>query len=334
MRTRWSAILGMLVLGGVAACDRRTAADLSKANAEELAAREQRLSQRLAAVDAGANADSAVAKWIMPAELSEISGIALTQDGRLLAHGDEIGRIYEIDPRRGVVLSHFNLGGAAGRGDFEAITVAGNSIYIASSNGDLFEFQEGAPGASVPVRRHDTRLGKECEFEGAAFEPDSSWILLPCKNVHTKGARDQLVIYKWSTTAGSQQSPAMLTIPLAQVIANNGWKSLHVSDMTIDPGTGNYVLISAQENALVELTPGGRVVRSGPLPGGKHQQAEGVAITRDNVLMISDEAAKGPAAITLYRWSPDGSSRASSDAPSQANAGDSLQPMTRGDSSR
>jgi hypothetical protein len=37
------------------------------------------------------------------------------------------------------------------------------------------------------------------------------------------------------------------------------------------------------------------------LPTG-HEQAEGVAVTPDGILIISDEATRTPAAITLYRW--------------------------------
>ena len=38
-----------------------------------------------------------------------------------------------------------------------------------------------------------------------------------------------------------------------------------------------------------------------PLPPG-HEQAEGVVITKDHILIVSDEAKGGPALITLYRW--------------------------------
>jgi len=61
------------------------------------------------------------------------------------------------------------------------------------------------------------------------------------------------------------------------------------------------VLIAAQEKGLVEITPFGDVVRTMPLPGA-HGQAEGVALTRDGLLIVGDEATSRPAALTLYRW--------------------------------
>jgi len=110
---------------------------------------------------------------------------------------------------------------------------------------------------------------------------------------------------RWSSTAGSwseDSARSRFTVPLKQVIGSNGWDHFHPSDITIDPFNGNYVLIASREQALVEITPAGEVVFSRPLPGA-HGQAEGVAITRDSILIISDEKSTGPAAITLYRWS-------------------------------
>jgi hypothetical protein len=35
---------------------------------------------------------------------------------------------------------------------------------------------------------------------------------------------------------------------------------------------------------------------------GQHPQAEGVAITHDHILLISDESTTNAASLTLYRW--------------------------------
>src|SRR5574339_266282 len=45
----------------------------------------------------------------LPAELHEISGLAVSADGRVFAHGDEEGTIYQLDPRSGRVTKQFAL---------------------------------------------------------------------------------------------------------------------------------------------------------------------------------------------------------------------------------
>ena len=267
----------------------------------QLSARVERLTTSLA--NAATDPASPLALWILPREMGEVSGLALTSDGRLLAHGDEWGDVYVIDPRGGALLKRFSIGANGGdtRADFEGITVVGDRIFMVASNGMLYEFAEGADGERVGFTLHDTRLGNECEFEGVAFDSAQGILVLPCKNVGTKNLRDDLVLYRWRLGGTGDSTLVPLTIPLRIVIASNAWKDLHPSDVTVNPVTGNYVLIAAQEKALIEITPLGEVVRAIALPG-KHKQAEGIALTPDGILIVGDEATTRPASLTLYRW--------------------------------
>lgn len=300
MNNAWAVALLVSVVAS-SACRESPKADAAELRVIQQT-REHELAQRLAKADANPKKDEPVAMWMMPADLKEISGLALTADGRLLTHDDNIGRIFAIDPRSGIVLNQFTLGPGI-HGDFEAITVVGSDIYLLNSNGTLYRFREGAKDAQVAFTKQDLRLGKECEFESLAYEADSAWLLLPCKRASKKSLQDKLVIYRFRLQGPDSTRLSMITIPLAEVIGSNDWKGFHPSDMTIDPNTGNYVIISSHEKGLVEITPGGLVDRAEPLPG-KHNQPEGVAITKDNLLIVSDEGSKKPAAITLYRWRP------------------------------
>lgn len=285
---RLAAVAAALLL----AC--RANGDLSEAQAKELAERERRLTERLASPGSDSGP---LARWMLPAQLVEISGLALTADGKLLAHNDEQAIVSVIDPRRGVVLKQFTVGDKPLRGDFEGIAVSGAEIFLMASNGTIYRFREGNDGDRVPYAMIDTKLGRECEFEGIAIDPDGV-ILLVCKTVAKKGPRDQLVIYRWDPRVSRA---SVLGIPYASAIGNNGWKALHPSDIAIDPATRNYVVIAAQEKALIVVTPEGQVVRSGPLPEPS-RQAEGVAIGSDGVLYVSDEGSTSAATISLYRW--------------------------------
>lgn len=236
----------------------------------------------------------------MPDALGEISGLTLTSDGRLLTHDDEISRVYQIDPKRGTIVKSFTVGNGL-TGDFEGITVVGPDIYLALSNGLLYRFREGENGQRVSYTTHDTRLGKECEFEGIVYDRDSSWLVLPCKNTSGKAFDEELVLYRWKIGSTSPAGISILAVPLRDVVGANNWKKFRASDITVDPATGNYVLISSLDKGILVMRPDGEVVSSRPLPA-IHEQPEGVAITADSVLMISDEATGKSAAITLYRW--------------------------------
>jgi uncharacterized protein YjiK len=241
-----------------------------------------------------------VAEWIMPPELREISGLALTARGTVLTHDDNIGRVYEIDPRTGILLKGFSLAGGV-RGDFEAITVAGADIYLLKSSGKIYKFNEGADASWVPYSVYDTGLGKECEFESMAYEADSSRLLLACKKFLQKQAPKELLIYRVPLPLGNRSAITAMQVAMKDVVGSNKWKNFHPSDINIDPLTKNYVIVASHEKGLIVVTPDGQVLRSEPIPGD-HRQAEGVAITPDSLLLVSDEANVKPPAITLYRW--------------------------------
>jgi uncharacterized protein YjiK len=284
----------------VAACRDTPRARAEDAQAAE-AARKQELARRLAAADANPEKPVPVARWIMPPELREISGLTLTTRGTVLTHDDNFGRVYEVDPKTGILLKGFSLEGGV-RGDFEAITTVGNDIYLLESKGKFYKFKEGADGAQVPYSDYDTRLGKECEFESLAYEADSTRLVMACKKIRGKDAPHEVLIYRFPLPL-DRATMSTLSVPIEDVAGSNKWKDFHPSDMTIDPMTKNYVMISSREKGLLVMTPDGDVVRSGPLPGD-HRQPEGVAITRDSILIVSDEVNVRPAAITLYRWRP------------------------------
>lgn len=286
-------------LAGMGAC--RDSHEARAAQMREVqATRAKQLQTRMRAADASPNRVVPLAQWIMPAELREISGLTMMPNGHVLAHDDEIGRIYELDPKSGIIVRRFALDGPP-HGDFEGITLVGDDIYLVQSDGQLFKFRLTADGEEAPYQRYDTHLGRECEFEGVAYEADSAWLVLPCKKVATKRLKHDLVFYRLTLPISDSSRLSVLTIPMADVVGSNGWKEVSPSDIAIDPVTGNYVIVAAQERALIVITPTGQVVRSEPLPPG-HEQAEGVAVTPDGVLIVSDEATREPADITLYRW--------------------------------
>lgn len=275
--------------------------DASTRDSTELDARVNRLNETLAKADLSEEKGKPVARWILPNELAEISGLALTPDGRLFAHSDESAQITELDYRRGTVIKQFFVGKQGFKADFEGLAFAEDRFFLLASEGTLYEFQEGANGERVDYRVHDTHLGKECEFEGVAYDSAASGLVLACKNVGVTKLKGRIVLYRFALGDSGAGKLSEVTVPFAAAIGKNDWKQVRPTDITMDPWSGNFVLVAAQEQALLQITPLGEVVFSRPL-GKRHPQSEGVAITRDSILIISDEAVKGPATLTLYHW--------------------------------
>jgi uncharacterized protein YjiK len=298
-RRRHVASLAICLLAA-AAC-RQPRDDLATADTSAVAvARATRLQRALASNDPTWET-TPLARWLLPKELREISGLTLTNDGRLLAQTDEVGKVWELDYRRGILVKRFALGQGGVHGDFEGITAVDSVMYLLTSKGRLYEFHEGANHADVGYEVHDTKLDDACEFEGLAFDRPLNSLLLACKRVLDSTVHNSIVIYRWRLHGDKRDRLSRLVVPITNVVGSNDWRTFHPSDITIDPFTGNYVLIASKERGLIEITPDGGPVSARPLPPD-HIQAEGVAITKDSILIISDEGGTDLGMITLYRW--------------------------------
>ena len=105
----WGIVTFVGVVGVLVACDKAASTPDTLPDPTALTERARQFEKKLAAPDSEAKLGGAVARWVMPDKLKEISGLALTEDGRLLGHGDEHAHVFEIDYRRGVIVKEFTL---------------------------------------------------------------------------------------------------------------------------------------------------------------------------------------------------------------------------------
>lgn len=235
--------------------------------------------------------------------LEEISGLAATPDGMILAHDDERPVVREIDPQDGRILRSWAMRGV-GRVDLEGIALAEERLFLITSDGILFETRVAEDGATIPTAAVDTRLGNLCEMEGLAWDPSDRVLLIACKNPRSRGLRDQVTIFRWSVDdPGLEPRRPHLAIPLSVILDEVGGKHFRPSSIDRDPRTGHYLLLSGQDRALVEVTSDGTVVAGVSLKRGDHPQAEGVAVLPGRRVVISNERAGGNRSGTLTVYS-------------------------------
>ncbi len=240
--------------------------------------------------------DESFRQWALPDRLREISGLALTSDERLLAVTDEVAVVYELDYQTGKLLKSFALGNPTLRGDFEGITVMRGSIWLMTSDGSLYRSKEGNNGERVEYDHYDTGLAKRCEFEGLASVDRSDSLFLLCKEARKK---EKLRLYEWNAAVGIMSNLALPTGDIEDAIER---KKVHPSAIAEDPASGNWIIAAARQHAIVELSRDGDLINViMRLDPGRHRQAEGIAITRDGRLLVSDEAGKGRARLAVYQ---------------------------------
>lgn len=239
------------------------------------------------------------ADWRLPNRLREISGLALTPDGRLLAHDDERAVVYEIDFEEGEFVKGWAFGDPPARADFEGIAVAADRVWLVTSDGRLYEGTEGEDDERVLFNTYGTGVGRDCEVEGLAYEPRDETLLLACKTPRIAELEGLIAVYRWSIEERSLLDPPLL-VDKREIDTGAERSGFSASGIERDPVTGHYLLIAAREERIIEIDTEGRVIAVHDLSRQSHPQPEGVAISEDRTLFVADEGANRRARLKLY----------------------------------
>ena len=224
----------------------------------------------------------------LPRRLREISGLAVTSDGRLFGHDDERAVIYEIDVESGEIAKSFAVGDPPRSADFEGLATApGDVFWITTSRGVLYRFEEGGDGAHVASEKFDTGIADIGEVEGLAHHPGEDALILACKEHHARAMRDTVSLYLWHFSGAAEP---WRSIPEAEIAGAAGVGRFRPSSIEIDARSGRLLVLSARKSALAELSAEGALLSARALD---HEQPEGVAVLADGAMVIVDEAEDG-----------------------------------------
>ncbi len=227
----------------------------------------------------------------VPHDLKEISGLALSPDGRLFAEEDEDGTVYQLDPNDGTIIKRFSIGDKKDKpmhGDFEDLEIVGDRFYLMESGGDIYAFNEGSDGAVVPYDRIKTGLSDKNNIEGLCYDPSTNALLMALKDDPGKGLHDVRAIWSWSLEDGTTSAKPRFTLSRDSLHRCLDASSFHPSAIARTPD-GSFLVLSAHVPSIVEISSDGTIIDCRQLSDGLHPQPEGVAVMPDGTLLISSE---------------------------------------------
>jgi uncharacterized protein YjiK len=250
----------------------------------------------------------------LPNKLQELSGLAMTNDGRLFGHNDEKADIYQIDLNEGKIIKTFFVGEKTLHEDFEDLTIVNRKFYMVSAGGDIYQFEEGDDGIHVPYRKYKTKLNIKNDVEGLCYDPETDALLLACKGDPGKDYKGKRAVYAFFLSEKTlQKKPRFLIsieevyegmkLDLNQKIADFFLLTENVfapSGIEKHPVTGHFFIVSAQGRILIEISSQGNILGRCMLDKKLHAQPESITFTPDLNLLIGDEGGNGRARITKY----------------------------------
>lgn len=231
-------------------------------------------------------------QWLLPPALNEASGLALADNGSVYIHNDELGEIYRFIPRSNSILKVASISWPPVGEDFEGIAVHQDSLFLITSDSQLFEVSDFSARENhqvVGARRIATGLQAVCEFEGL-YNLDGK-LLMPCKNLKVEQDQYQLRVFAFDieTEAVSE----FLVLDRNSVAGIN-----QVAATAFEATDTHYFVVF--ENYLVKIDRGNLKSEVITLNNKLHQQVEGIALLPDGALMLVEDNRRGLARLTRY----------------------------------
>jgi uncharacterized protein YjiK len=231
-----------------------------------------------------------VQKWDMPSDLKEISGIAYVGKNRFACVQDELGKIFIFNTATGEVEKEIQF---AGSGDYEGITIVGETAYIMRADGKLFELKNYSSATPVLVE-HDTHLTAKQDVEGLCYDEKNNRLLLAIKG-REPNSKDYKGIYAFDLASKKIATTPAIKIDLTHNIWS-GTKSknkIQPSDIDVHPVTGDVYIIDGPDSKLLVMGADGTKKKLYQLSNTDFPQPEGMAFNQAGELFISNEGRTG-----------------------------------------
>ena len=230
-------------------------------------------------------------QWWLPESLNEASGIAVMADQSILLHDDELAVIYHVSLVDHSIESFGWLGSPEFEQDFEGIALNGETLYLATSDGLIYQAAVDLEGRSqtLDFAVFDTGLESICELEGLHFL--SGKLLLPCKVPIEEVYKNKLVVFEFDVE--THQIREHFSIPSKSLGALEG-----PHPTSIEVSSSHYFIVST--NYLLKINRDLSSINIFSLPKARHFQPEGIGLLNDGSIVIVEDFRKGESRLTHY----------------------------------
>lgn len=231
-----------------------------------------------------------VEKWELPDILVEISGLAYLDKDRFLCVQDEKGSLFIYNTGTKKIEKEIPFGAP---GDYEGVTLAGNTAYVVRSDGKLFEIAGFAGQPSV--KEYNTPLTAADNIEGLCYDAGSNRLLLAAKDGKDKDGRKN--VYEFPLAAKKLADAPVYSIdPSHDLFGKEGKKKFSPSAIAVHPSSKELYIVDGPKSRLLVMDRSGNMKKLYQL-GSDFAQPEGITFTPDGELYISSEGKKLPGMI-------------------------------------
>jgi uncharacterized protein YjiK len=239
-------------------------------------------------------------EWIMPNELSEISGISFLDDHTLACVQDEKGFIFLYDLKNSEITKRIKF---AGKGDYEGISLVGNTAYVITGEGTLYEVNDFL--TDPKVNTYYLNLKSSEESEAICYDHFANRLLLAFKNNEKDSVAPGIFAFDLNTKTMIDSSIIKVdlqTVHQKKKDRGSFAKLWEPADIAIDAVNQKILVTDAINGHLLTLSMNGGFEKITPIGSKKIEHPEGISVGSDGSIFICNDAnTKGKGKIVKFR---------------------------------
>lgn len=267
--------------------------------------------------------DTPDAKYKLPDELEEVSGLSFVEKGLLALVQDEAGKVYLFDTEQSMLVDKHKF---EGKGDFEGVELVGATMYSLRSDGVIYQIRK-FRAEEPEVSKYKTFLSSNNDTEGLGYLPKPRSLLIACKESASTpfkrypGAR---AVYRFDLETMKMDREPFLLLDVDATFrrqppsqASAGWRdnlqklltgkgntNFYPSGVAVHPITGHIYVIASAGKALCVFNQKGQLLEVQKLDKEVFKQPEGICFSPKGTLFISNEGRGGKGNILKYTYTP------------------------------
>jgi len=256
----------------------------------------------------------------LPNKLNEISGLSFYKKNKLATVQDEKGNIYFFNLKSGKINETIDF---SEDGDYEAIEVVNDQIWILKSNGNLYKVNYLKKEDTVKTKEYKMALSSKNDAEGLTYDKINNRLLIACKGhpyIDDKKYKNKKAIYSFSLDKKKLSKKPVILIDLDQIKELKKYNSraksgvdfssyfnpskddvlFQPSGISIHPRSRNIYLLGTVGKLLIVCNSNGEIMAIIELNAGLFKQPEGICFDPAGNLFISNEGRKKVATILKF----------------------------------
>lgn len=255
--------------------------------------------------------------FTLPTDLAEVSALTDIDEHTVACVQDEIGAVFFVDLRKGVVTRKLSFGPD---GDYEGLTRVDDSLWVLRSDGLMIELAMRGD-ALAPGRQVKLDL-EHRDIEGLGYDPVDRIVLVAPKSSlkGDKAKRAQRQVFRFDPASGERLDGLALDTTTDRIVADAEHAGIvlptkatkrgkervdlkvRFASIAVHPKTGRLFALSAVDRAVLAFDRDGTLSAAHFFDEREMPKPEGITFLANGDMVIASEGVESPPRVQVFSY--------------------------------